>query len=122
MIYLCSLYSLGAKTDSDLDLIVRQQRVDYTRKRLTELLIGGNQVISPISHTHEVSLKYKLPKEYKFWSDYDHALIDKCEEVWVLKMEDSAGSWKDSEGITDEISYAEETGKVIRYFDCDSYQ
>ncbi len=121
MIYLCSVYSLNAKTDSRGDKLIRQLRTNYTRKRLAKFLCGGKYVISPISHLHEVSIQHDLPKDYTFFKAYDHALMDCCDEVYVLQMEDSAGSWEDSEGITDEIEYAKETGKKITYISCEDY-
>lgn len=121
MIYLCSLYSLNAKTSSIQDKVTRQYRTDYTRKRLAEFLCKGKNIISPISHCHEVSLSHDLPKDYDFWINLDHGLIDVCEELYVLKMEDEFGSWVDSEGMTDEIKYATEQGKKITYIECSDY-
>lgn len=122
MIYLASLYSLNCNTDSKEDTTYRQKRVDYTRKRLAEFLCEGNTVLSPISHTHEVSITHELPKSYIFWETLCHHMIDSCSEVWVLQMEDEKGSWKNSVGITDEIKYSLASGKTIKYISCTDYE
>lgn len=101
---------------------MRQQRVDYTRKRLAECLCAGDCVLSPVAHTHEVSITHSLPKDYTFWNTLCHDMIDSCSEVWVLQMEDEKGSWKDSVGIADEIAYATTTGKKVKYLACEDYK
>ena len=102
--------------------ILLEKRVAYTQKLVYELLMDGKFPYSPILHCHELSKKYDLPGEYKFWKDNDRNAIEHCSEVYVLMMVDDYGSWEKSTGITDEIYYAERLGKKITYLNCDDYE
>lgn len=121
MKYVCSLYSLNAKTDSAQDIATRQHRYEYTMCRVASLLKQGEMVYSPILHCHNMSIKYDLPKDYKFWQAIDNHMIDICDSIIVLKMDDGSSSWVDSVGINDEINYAISKGKKIEYLDCDDF-
>ena len=117
MKYICSVYSLNAKTNSFQDTLTRQHRYEYTMKRVAQMLKKGVFVYSPIVYTHEISCKYTLPTEYEFWEKSCRHSIDICDSLVVLKMQ----GWEDSIGITDEIKYAKEVGKEITYLECEDY-
>ncbi len=123
MNYICSLYSngVGDLTEVERSNII-QQRVNYTMRKVYELLVSGEYPYSPILHCHELSNRFELPKECHFWKDIDRNAIKHCSKVIVLKMEDIYGNWIDSTGIQDEISYAKSIGKVIEYIECDDYK
>lgn len=121
MKYICSLYSLDAKTNSFKDTVTRQHRYEYAMKRTAMMLKNKENVYSPIVHCHEMSVKYQLPKDYSFWKSQDRHMIDKCDEVVVLKMNGVSGGWRESVGITDEINYAIKLGKPITYLECEDY-
>lgn len=121
MKYICSLYSLNAKTDSKQDILTRQTRYNYTLKKAAELLNQGVNAYSPILHCHEMSVKCKLPKEYTFWKNIDHHMIDLSDSVLVLMMKDEYGSWVESEGILDEIRYSISIGKSVEFLECETY-
>ena len=123
MIYVCSLYSngIGGLPLPEQKLLL-QKRVDYTMKRVYDMLMGGYSPYSPIIHCHDMSFKYDLPKDYDFWQNIDRNAIEHCSEVYVLKMEDAFGNWRDSKGISDEVSFAESIGKKITYFECEDYK
>lgn len=122
MIYLASLYSNGASTDSDLHKEVRQLRYEYTLKRLAEFMLEGNFVFSPIVHCHEAANKYGLPKDYEFYKNNDRHFVGLSEEVWVLMMEDDLGSWEFSHGMQDEIKYALDNNIPVKYIHCGDYK
>lgn len=113
MIYLCSVYSLNAKTDSDKDKKIREERYLRVMEKTNELLKGGLCVFSPIVHCHPMSNIYGLPKDFSFWEKLDKAYINACDVVWVLMMK----GWEDSVGITAEIEYAKSIGKTVIYID-----
>lgn len=113
MIYLCSVYSLDAKTNSIRDTRTREERYLLTAKKTAEYLQEGHIIFSPIVHCHVMANMYDLPKDYKFWQHMDRGMIDAASEVWVLKMP----GWERSEGITDEIAYARTTGKPVKYIE-----
>lgn len=113
MIYLCSVYSLDAKTDDHAHESLRYERYLFAMQKTAEYLQQGHIVFSPITHCHVMANMYHLPKDYKFWQHMDRGMIDASDEVWVLKMD----GWERSEGITDEIAYAESLGKPVKYIE-----
>ncbi len=121
MIYIASLYSLNAKSNSFRDTNTRQHRYEYTLKRTCELLKKGEAVYSPIVHCHEMNVKYNMPKDYTFWQKLDRSVISKSDSLIVLMMEGSNGGWKESEGMSDEIQYAKELGLKIEYLECEDF-
>lgn len=121
MIYLCSLYSNGLGS-CEFPQQILEDRVDYTMKRVFHLISSGKYIYSPILHCHELSKRYPLPKGYEYWKSIDRNAINHCSEVYVLKMSDKFGNWKDSTGITDEVRYALSIGKRVTYLECEDYE
>lgn len=118
MIYLCSVYSINAKGNGSKARAMREARYSYTAKRVAKFMNEGViGLFSPIVHCHVPSNLQDLPKTYSFWQENDRHMIQKSDEVWVLKMP----HWEDSEGITDELQYAASLGKPIKYFECPDY-
>lgn len=115
MIYLASVYSLNATTDSEEHVKLREGRYLQVMRKTKELLEKGLTVFSPILHCHPMSVIYGLPKDFSFWECLDKSYIDNCNVVWVYKME----GWEESRGITQEIAYAKSQGKHIIYIEED---
>jgi len=111
MIYLASVYSLDAKTESEEHKRIREERYNVVMKKVNELLKGNMNVFSPILHCHPMSVVCDLPKDFSFWERLDEAYMDMCDVLWVLKME----GWERSEGIQKEIAYAKSKGMFIHY-------
>ena len=111
MIYLCSVYSLDATTDSEADQAMRNKRYEYVLMRTAEMMNKGEIVFSPTVHCHEMAIKHELPKTHAFWLKYDDAMIEKSDEVWVLCMP----GYKQSKGITHELETAAKLGKPVIY-------
>lgn len=111
MIYLASVYSLDAKTESEEHKAIREERYLTVMKKVNELLRANMNVFSPIVHCHPMSNVYGLPKDFYFWERLDRAYLDMCDVLWVLKME----GWERSEGIQKEIEYAKYKGMFIHY-------
>jgi hypothetical protein len=118
MIYVASMYSTNATTDSLIDQQIREDRYNFTNKKVAEFLLDDNIVFSPIVHSHSLAVEFNLPKEHMWWVELNHAYMDSCDELWVLMMYDNYGSWKDSSGIKDEIAYAKELGLKIKFIEC----
>lgn len=112
MIYLCSVYSLEA------DAALMEKRWQYAMKRTAEFLKDGIVVFSPIAHSHEIALRYDLPKEFDFWEHLDFGYLEASTHVWVLKMP----GWERSKGITAEIKEAKRLGKPVVYIECEDYE
>tara|TARA_B100001063_G_scaffold227047_1_gene237132 strand:- start:13095 stop:13451 length:357 start_codon:yes stop_codon:yes gene_type:complete len=115
MIYLASVYSLDAKTDSEEHKALREKRYLQVMRKTKELLEQGLTVLSPIVHCHPMSVIYGLPKDFSFWEKLDKSYIDNCDVVWVYMMK----GWERSEGITAEIAYAKSIGKPVIHIEED---
>jgi hypothetical protein len=67
----------------------------------------GFVLYSPITHCHPMARKFKMPKDFQFWRDFNHRMIDNCTEMVVLQLP----GWEDSKGVKDEMEYCEISGK-----------
>lgn len=113
MIYLASVYSLDAKTDSEEHRAIREERYNVVMKKVSELMAQNVHVFSPILHCHVLSNTYKLPKDFDYWKKLDEDYISHCDAVCVLKME----GWERSQGISEEIKYANQNGIPVEYLE-----
>lgn len=68
-------------------------------------------IYSPIVHYYGIANFYNLPKDHLFWKNINHKAIDKCDELWVLMLP----GWDISKGVADEMQYAWEQGKRVRF-------
>lgn len=105
MIYLASPYS---HPDPD----VREQRYRAACHAAAELIQAGHIVFSPVIHSHPLTA-FGLPTGWEFWQRVDLALLERCDEVVVLKLE----GWEESVGVHAEIRTAGELGKPVRHRD-----
>ena len=81
-------------------------------KAAGELMRRGMLVHSPIAHSHPIAVHAKLdPVDRAFWMEQSLAMLFECDHVLVLKMP----GWNESDGIAQEIRYAEKLGKPISY-------
>lgn len=117
MIYISSVYSAHATTDSLVDSLTRAKRYMFTMQKVAELMKEGLIAVSPIVHCHELACAYDLPKTHEFWMNYNEGLMRSCDKVIVLMMP----FWKESKGVTHEIEYATSLGKEILYIDCGDF-
>jgi nucleoside 2-deoxyribosyltransferase len=110
LIYLASPYSSPSQE-------ILEARVEQTQKALAGLIEAGHIVFSPIVHSHPIANLVSFSPinhaegELSGWMAYDFGFIDKCDEVWVLKID----GWDKSRGVRAEIDYANETGKEVRF-------
>lgn len=115
MIYLASPYS-----HPDKDVIDRRVRqVGYVTAKLIE---QGMLVFSPIVHSHPICHHVNFVAVHdehtdfapgNTWLDYDKGMIDKCDALWVLRLD----GWEASRGIAAELVHAHATGKPVQYVD-----
>ena len=104
MIYLASPYSHP-------DPAVVEARYRAVLLAVGRMTARGHHVYSPIVHYHEVAKLMDLPTSAEFWAKINHATIDLCEYVLVLRT----GGWIRSDGVLDEISYAKKKGIQVSY-------
>lgn len=111
LIYLASPYS-----HDDPHVIERRVRqVQAAAARLIEL---GHLIFSPIVYTHPIAemtsfAPVNTAEAMSGWMDYDKAMIDKCDELWVLELD----GWAQSRGVEAERNHALATGKTVRHIE-----
>jgi nucleoside 2-deoxyribosyltransferase len=104
MIYLASPYS-----DPSSD--VRHDRFLAAKAATMRLLKAGHLVFSPITYSHQFA--DLLGTDFEAWRTFDLAMIDCCDELWVLKL----GGYFESSGVWNELEYANAIGKPVKYLD-----
>ena len=112
LIYLSSPYS------SD-EFEVMYHRFNEICRISAHLMREGLFVFSPIAHCHDIA-RWGLPTDYEFWKEYNHEMLMRCDELYVIMME----GWIDSRGVGGEIIDATENNKPITYIsdDLDQFQ
>lgn len=103
LIYLASPYSHP-------DRVVRKWRYRMACHGTARLLEAGHLVYSPIVHSHPLT-HYGLPTDWGYWKRLDEAMLQRCDELWVLLLD----GWAASAGIQAEIQLAERRGMPRRY-------
>jgi hypothetical protein len=81
--------------------------LEFTARKINE----GFVIYSPIVHCHPLAAKFDLPKEFAFWEHFDKAMIDACQELWVLALD----GWHESTGVEMEVQHARNIGKPIAF-------
>lgn len=90
---------------------VRRRRYQIVTKVTIEFLKKGIFVFSPITYNHPMGRKCGLPVEWKFWRPYDLAFLERCTELFVLKLD----GYVESTGVQAEIRHARKMGIPITY-------
>lgn len=81
-------------------------------RRITKLLIlQGYVVICPILQEHALD----LPDDWSFWEKPSLALLELCDEVWVITLP----GWGYSDRVQDEIFIAEYLNLKVVYIEPD---
>ena len=101
-IFLCAPY-----TNHDPEVV--NARVTAINAHAALLMSQGHIVFSPISHSHPIAMENNLPTTFEFWAKQNHAMIDWCHLVMVLRLY----RWQESKGIADEIRYAKLIDKKV---------
>jgi len=84
----------------------RYEAVIYTGSILTK---RGFRLVEPIAMCHEQSARHNMPGGYQFWKTRDRGFIDICQGIIVLTIK----GWDESEGVSDEIQHARDSGKPV---------
>ena len=104
IIYLASPYT--AKTKE-----LQEANYQAVLRLCGKLLAKRNNVWSPIVHCHTMAVLYNLPTDFKFWQEYNHDFIRRCDAVWVACIP----YWQNSKGVADEIEFANYLNLPIKY-------
>lgn len=111
MIYVASPYSHPSEGRRELRFL---QVSNY----VADLLRRKEWCYSPIVHCHELAITYKLPTDAMFWADYNHHVLQRCDEVHILMLKD----WEYSKGINMERAWAREFSKPVLMVDGAPYE
>ncbi len=112
MIYLASPYSHPSAD-------VRHDRFLAAKASTLRLLKAGHLVFSPIVYGHQFADLLGTDSGWRTLALVQRilrcfpAMIDCCDELWVLKLD---GCFQSS-GVWNEIEYANATGKPVKYLE-----
>lgn len=106
LIYLASPYS-----DKDANVVTK--RVLEVQDATARLIEQGHLIFSPIVHSHPLSelLPEDKANSLEFWLEFDRAMIDKADELWILRL---AGHTR-SKGVHAELYHALDRGIPVKY-------
>lgn len=90
---------------------VRVERFEAANNAAGLLMARGYLVFSPLSHTHPIAEHHDLPKGWDYWEQFDRAYLAASRLVVVLCID----GWRESKGVTAEITIAEEMGIPVHY-------
>jgi len=102
--YLASPYSHA-------DLGVMAQRHQHVCEAAALLFAQGHLTYSPIAHTVAIAAAGDLDGDFSAWATFDITMIDRLDEMWVLRLD----GWEQSLGVAAEVNHAIATGKPVRY-------
>jgi hypothetical protein len=97
---------------SHSDPLVRQMRFTQVSRVAARLMLKGEVVFSPISHSHPIE-QYGMdePQGYDFWMDQDLPILRKCSKLYVMMLP----GWSQSKGVAKEIDTAIECDIPIEF-------
>jgi hypothetical protein len=109
--YLASPY-----THTSLDLM--QQRYNEVMAATHWLLKHRIWVYSPIVHCHELAIRYRLPRDAKFWQAYNTTMLLASWRLLILTLP----NWQDSVGVEYEMEVAEKHSLPINFLSPTTYK
>lgn len=105
LIYLSSPYS-----HEDRDM--RHYRYRANMLTVAHYLHKGIYLFSPILHAHPIACYDDLGSADE-WLRFDCAVLDRCDEMWVLMLP----GWEQSYGVNFEIRHCHVAGVRVYYID-----
>lgn len=112
IIFVSSPYTFMGK-DNVMKQKVEKERYDAVLKFTAQQMKLGKLIFSPIVHCHEAAVRHGLPTDFKYWKTYCNTMIDRSQEMYVLRLP----GWADSAGVQAEIAHAEACRIPIKYMD-----
>lgn len=100
------------------DVEIRKVRFELANEMSAKLLQQGYNVLSPISHSHPISLYMDNSNDGDFWCERSLEWLKYCDELWIYCL----SGWKDSKGIKKEIIAAQMLNIPILYLDKNNEQ
>lgn len=93
------------------DILIQKERFKQVSKFAGMLAYAGNIVYSPISHSAPMQYENKRKDGYSFWRTMDEFYLLRSDVMMVLMLD----GWEESEGVAQEMIFANEHGKPIIY-------
>ena len=109
MIYVASPYSHPDKE-------IQEERYRIVSGACARLVAEGHIAFSPITYGHTLIGFRDMPGDWAFWNKFCISFLSKCEVIVVLMIP----GWGGSQGIREEIRYAEQNGINVIYWDGES--
>lgn len=103
---------LSPYTHDDPDVVA--ERVEQTAKFVANLCHQGHTPISVVTAFHFMCHmeELELPDTFEFWENYCYSIMDKADDIYVLRL----NGWTES-NVMKEIARALRIGKTVQYFD-----
>lgn len=90
---------------------VRLARYWAAVTKAAELMKAGENIFSPIAHTHEIGLILGDSVDHSFWMAQDKEILRRCDKLLVLMLP----GWSESKGVAEEIEFARSIGIPVEY-------
>ena len=97
---------------------VRWKRFNEANKAAAHLFSIGYNVLSPISHSHPISLYMDNSQDSEFWTTVDEYWQRQCDELIVLTLD----GWRDSVGLEKEINLAMSIGQKVFFMEPETHE
>lgn len=109
LVYLASPYSHRLRS-------VRRRRFEDVCRVAGGLVDDGLIVFCPIAQSHPIAEHSNVEAiDWDVWMDVDLTILARCTHLYVVMMD----GWKESRGVTAEISFAKEHNIPITYLTTD---
>uniref|UniRef100_A0A6M3KGZ6 DUF1937 domain-containing protein n=1 Tax=viral metagenome TaxID=1070528 RepID=A0A6M3KGZ6_9ZZZZ len=92
---------------------IRKMRFELANKMAAKLLEEEFNVLSPISHSHPISLYMENSNDSDYWTKNSLEFLKFCDELIVYCLP----GWEGSKGVAKEIEFAKAKGIPIRYLE-----
>jgi hypothetical protein len=87
---------------SHANLEIMATRYDQVTKHVSQALLKGEVVYSPIVHHHHMALTHRMPSDWAFWRHIDGNMLASARKLRVLCLD----GWERSVGVQAEIAIA----------------
>ena len=92
---------------------VMEHRYLTVEQYVAECIIQGECVISPVVNYHHMSERFNMRKDYKFWKEVNHDLLERSDSIRVLMLPD----WRQSKGVLDELALSNYINMPVEFIE-----
>ena len=92
---------------------VMEHRFLTVEQYVAECLFNGECVISPIVSYHHMANRFDMRKDFKFWKEVNHDLIERSDVIRVLMLP----QWRESKGVLDEMAFSSYINLPIEFIE-----